>query len=144
MSGTRWKSWQQMERAMGDAADAKAAAGFTHPGDLIDAEEAAPDAVQAAGPAFGEVFRLMMAACLPPRAYGDERRWASGYHRMCAMCFRIAPDMFEGATRAEIAAKLGISMRAFGKHLEHVDEILAGRPPALARGEGAPRPKAGP
>jgi hypothetical protein len=129
-----------MERAMSDAIDAKAAAGFTHPGDLIDAEEATPDAAQATGPAFGEVFRLMMAACLPPRAYGDMRRWASGYHRMCALCYRIAPEVFDGATRAEIASKLGISMRAFGKYLEQADEILAGRPAALEPGEGAAKP----
>jgi hypothetical protein len=127
MSGTRWKSWQAMESAMQAAQDAKADEAFVHPADIIDAAERGPEAPPAPGPAFGDIFRNMMALCLPPRSYGDERRWAAGYHRMCALCYRLAPEMFENMTRQQIADRLGISLRAFGKQLEYADAILAGR-----------------
>ncbi len=131
MSGAHWKSWQAMEKAIARAAEAQAGAQFVHPGDAIDARETRRASAAAPGPRFGDVFAAMNAACLPSRSFGVERRWLAGYHRYVAVCYRVTPEMFENMTRTQIAKRLGISLRAFGKQLQFVDEILDGRVPPV-------------
>lgn len=83
------------------------------------------DAFRAAGADSGEVLRALMLFCLPPKTYGDVRRFRSGYYRLIALIWRQAPDLLEGCrSDADVAARLGISRIALVKHIAKVDELL--------------------
>jgi len=72
-----------------------------------------------------------MLHCLPPKAYGDARRFKSGYYRMVAFLWRLAPELLDGCRQdKDVAERLGISHPAFCKHLATVDAILAPSGPA--------------
>jgi hypothetical protein len=82
------------------------------------------------------VLRQFMIFCLPPKNYGDSRRFKSGFYRMVAFIWRLSPEIIEGChTDKDVAACLGISPVAFFRHLEAVDKVLSRRP--------VPRPKSG-
>ena len=80
-----------------------------------------------------DLFRRLVIQCMPPRTYGELRRWEAGHRRMVALVFRIAPEVFEGMTERELAARLGIRERAFRDHLAEADKILERR---RASGDG--------
>lgn len=101
-----------------DVAVATAAAPGRGLGARVAAERARGDT--------SEAFHRLLLAMIPPNAHcGGVRRFHAGYHRMCALTWRVGPDQFwPGMTAEAVAQALGISYRAFKKHLEVVDAYL--------------------
>src|SRR4051812_6323107 len=84
---------------------------FVHPGDLLDGPTFAAE-----HPREVEMFRRLVFICMPARAtYGGARRCEATYRRMVATVYLIAPEVFDGMRREEIARAVGLSMRAFDK-----------------------------
>jgi hypothetical protein len=106
-----------------DVASAQTSAPFAHPADEIEAGDDAPAGGRGK---TAEAFHRLFLAMIPDVArLGVDRQMKAGYHRMCALAYRVGPDEFwPGMTSEEVAVLLGISWRAFQKHLEHVDEFL--------------------
>lgn len=74
-----------------------------------------------------DVLRALMTFCLPPKSFGA-RRFRSGYFRMVAVAWRLNPVLLEPCrTDQDVAARLGISRKAFEKHLDKVDALLTRR-----------------
>lgn len=74
----------------------------------------------------GAVLSSFLRFCLPPKTYGDVRRFKSGYYRMVALVWRLSPEMLEPCrTDLDVSRRLGISAAAFSKHLAKVDSLLA-------------------
>ena len=74
-----------------------------------------------------DLFRRLVIECLPVRTYGEIRRSVAGHRRFVALVYRIAPEVFQGMTERELAARLGIKERAFRDQLAEADKILAHR-----------------
>lgn len=75
-----------------------------------------------------DLFRRLLIMCLPPKAtYGGQRRFHAGYHRMVALTYRLAPELFMGMHQDELALSLGITRQAFLRQLKYVDRMLAAR-----------------
>lgn len=75
-----------------------------------------------------DIFRRLFAMCLPDKGrYRGARRFQSGYNRLVAIAYHVAPEMFNGMTQEEVAGMLGISRRAFLKQLDEVRVMLAAR-----------------
>ncbi len=105
-----------------EVASAQSAARGARPGDEAEDEQSAPTCRGDTAEAFHRLFLAM----IPDVArLGADRQMKAGYHRMCALAYRVGPDEFwPGMTSEDVAARLGISWRAFQKHLAHVDEFL--------------------
>lgn len=77
-------------------------------------------------PVAADVLRGLMQVCLPPKTYGDRRRFRSGYIRLVAFAWRLAPELLDGCAHdKDVAELLGITAAAFCNHLAAVDVILA-------------------
>ncbi len=92
---------------------------FFHP--VMPAEAAA---VLAGKRATADTFKMLLYSCLPALTYGDAPLNQSGYHRMVAIAYRVAPEIFDGMTARQVAKKIGISREAFDLQLAEADQIL--------------------
>lgn len=104
---------------------------WKHPGDQIDEIDQARAAVESSDGNTLEVIRKLMLMCVPSRqTYGGARRFEAGWRRMVAICYRVAPELFEGMDHQSVAKMVGLEVRAFRKQLAGVDEMLKARRPA--------------
>ena len=92
---------------------------FFHPG-----EPPASAAAFAGKRESADIFRLLLYACMPARTYGDVQQNKQAFHRMVAITYRLAPEVFRGQTARRIAKRLGISREAFDLALAEADQIL--------------------
>jgi len=67
-----------------------------------------------------DIFRQLFIACIPPRSYGDDQEPVGlqrlpGFHRMIAVAWVTAPELFKGTPRTRLAAQLGIPQQRFAE-----------------------------
>ncbi|WP_438482742.1 hypothetical protein [Oleiharenicola lentus] len=88
-------------------------------------EDAHPFAEALASSQSADVLRALMQVCLPPKTFGNKRRFRSGYFRMVAFVWRLSPELLEPCRYdQDVAELLGISREALLKHLEKIDALL--------------------
>jgi hypothetical protein len=71
-----------------------------------------------------EGFLHLLMACLPVRNHSnvdDVKQW---FHRMCALSFRIAPEIFCGKTASEVAKAIGVTRKGFALLLADADRAI--------------------
>jgi hypothetical protein len=134
-----YPSWAEKRyQAMQHQVDKVGASSWTHPGDELDDRE------QQEGSEAGDIFRKLFASLLPERScYGGMRRFKAGYHRMCALAFHLAPELFDGLSGKQVAESLGMTEINWRKLIASVRAELAnghtGKNPRqmLPRGSGS-------
>jgi hypothetical protein len=111
-------------------------AGFSHPGDAIDAADnpTEPSSELLAGEQAQEIFWMLFAGCLPNGGvYRGARRWKAGYNRMVAIAYLTAPEVFVGMNKKQVACELDIDERVFRRLLREVAATLQARTAATVR-----------
>jgi len=111
--------------------DDEADESWVHPAEAMEPGEA-PD------PGAGvDLFRRLLAACLPAKGYGvrmgKAKHLQACYHRMVATSYVVSPELFNGMAPKEVAAAIGLSWWAFRKQLRAVRDMVDARDAAARR-----------
>jgi len=59
-----------------------------------------------------------------PRRADDRSDTLRAYHRTCAFCFRLTPEVFHGLSIDDVSNRLRITPDEFRSHLESADDIM--------------------
>ena len=91
---------------------------FTHPSEAMEAFADEQSSAEAK-----EMFVRMLMLCIPTRAHGVDRKKV-GHKRMCVLTYMFAPKFFDGMTKRELAAYLGITYRALKQEFKSIKAQL--------------------
>jgi hypothetical protein len=125
---------QSEEQQAGQIEEASLAT-WRHPVDEIEPESGQDTylALLGGNTDAADIFRRLFVMCLPPRTYSDLRHVRGAYHRMVALAFTVAPEVFEGRTAKTVAQQLGITPRCFMDHLAEVARMMRQRREAAVK-----------
>jgi hypothetical protein len=113
---------------------------WAHPGEAMDAAEfvrPSEAGVLADKHTAAEIFRLMLASCMPSPGYakrmGKKKQWEACHRRMVATAYHSSPELFVGMTGKEVAAMVGLSWWGFRKLVRAVRDDVDGPGRSLTR-----------